>query len=121
MNTAINLAGSKEMNRRGRNADNFIFSPLYVGSETTGYSKTTDLEHVTNVSLATAMATSGAAASANMGNHTIRILTFSLSMLNVRLGYWLANPNRLEMFSIGRRSSVLTLVHGTSRRKRRAG
>ncbi|MGO8038973.1 patatin-like phospholipase family protein [Rhizobium leguminosarum] len=99
VNTAINLAGSKEMNRRGRNADNFIFSPLFVGSETTGYSKTTDLEHVANVSLATAMATSGAAASANMGNHTIRILTFSLSMLNVRLGYWLANPNRLEMFS----------------------
>lgn len=99
VNTAINMAASKELNRRGRNADNFIFSPLFVGSQSTGYSSTKDVEAVTPLSLATAMATSGAAASANMGNHTIRILTFSLSMLNVRLGYWLANPNELAKFS----------------------
>lgn len=102
VNTAINLAGSKELNKRGRNADNFIFSPLFIGSQSTGYARTKDVEAVTLLSLATAMATSGAAASANMGNHTIRILTFSLSMLNVRLGYWLANPNELDKFSCWR-------------------
>ncbi|NKM06060.1 hypothetical protein GFM29_19950 [Rhizobium leguminosarum bv. viciae] len=99
VNTAINMAGSKDLNKRGRNADNFIFSPLFIGSQSTGYARTEDVEAVTNLSLATAMATSGAAASANMGNHTIPILTFSLSMLNVRLGYWLANPNQLEKFA----------------------
>jgi hypothetical protein len=96
VNTAINLENSKELNKRGRNADNFIFSPLYVGSGATGYVTTKDMENTEgNLGLATAMATSGAAASANMGAKTIKILTFSLSVLNVRLGYWLANPRHL--------------------------
>jgi hypothetical protein len=96
VNTTINLIGSKALNKRGRNADNFIFSPLYVGSQATRYVATKKMEDaVPSLSLATAMATSGAAASANMGNHTVRILTFSLSLLNVRLGYWLANPAKL--------------------------
>ncbi|MGO4440408.1 patatin-like phospholipase family protein [Rhizobium sp. RAF56] len=100
VNTAINLIASKDLNKRGRNADNFIFSPLFIGSEATRYVETKDMERaVPSLSLATAMATSGAAASANMGNHTVRILTFSLSLLNVRLGYWLANPRRLKSLS----------------------
>ncbi|MFI5015644.1 MAG: hypothetical protein ACHQAY_25185 [Hyphomicrobiales bacterium] len=96
INTAVNLEGSKYLNRRGRNADSFIFSPLYVGSQATGYSKTSVLEGVDpNVNLGTAMAISGAAASANMGASTIGALTFSLAALNVRLGYWLPNPRFL--------------------------
>lgn len=99
VNTTINLIGSKNLNKRGRNADSFIFSPLHVGSQATHYVATQDMEDsVPSLTLATAMATSGAAASANMGSHTIRILTFSLSLLNVRLGYWLANPARLDAF-----------------------
>ncbi|MDL2408668.1 hypothetical protein PY650_24095 [Rhizobium calliandrae] len=97
VNTTINLIASKALNKRGRNADNFIFSPLYIGSQATRYVEARKMEAaVPSLSLATAMATSGAAASANMGNHTVRILTFSLSLLNVRLGYWLANPARLD-------------------------
>jgi hypothetical protein len=45
-----------------------------------------------NLNLGTAMAASGAAASANMGDKTIKPLTFSLAALNVRLGYWIPNP-----------------------------
>jgi hypothetical protein len=91
--------GSKDLNKRGRNADSFIFSPLHVGSRVTSYVATKEMEDaVPSLGLATAMATSGAAASANMGNHTVRILTFSLSLLNVRLGYWLTNPARLDAF-----------------------
>ena len=97
VNTAINLEASRELNKRGRNADTFIFSPLHIGSRATGYVGTTDVEaRVSDLTLATAMATSGAAASANMGVDTIKILTFSLSLLNIRLGYWLANPKRLD-------------------------
>jgi hypothetical protein len=97
VNTAINLIASKDLNKRGRNADNFVFSPLHIGSQATGYVATKDMEKaVPSLGLATAMATSGAAASANMGNHTVRVLTFSLSLLNVRLGYWLANPATLD-------------------------
>ncbi len=98
-NTAINLEGSEDLNKRGRNADTFIFSPLHVGSWWTGYVPTKHIESaVPDLSLATAMAISGAAASANMGRNTIKVLTFSLSLLNIRLGYWLANPARLAAF-----------------------
>ena len=98
INTAINLEGSKELNKRGRNADAFLFSPLCVGSRFTGYVPTKEMEAtVRDLSLASAMATSGAAASANMGRRTIKVLTFSLTLLNIRLGYWLANPFRLEL------------------------
>jgi hypothetical protein len=38
------------------------------------------------------MAISGAAVSANMGGSTVRPLTPTMTMLNVRLGYWLRNP-----------------------------
>ena len=93
VNTAVNLEGSEYLNRRGRNADNFIFSPLFTGSAATGYVETGTIEAVDrHVNLATAMAASGAAASANMGASTIKALTFTLSAANVRLGYWIPNP-----------------------------
>ncbi|WP_046865132.1 patatin-like phospholipase family protein [Microvirga massiliensis] len=93
VNTAVNLGASDYLNRRGRNADSFVFSPLFIGSEATGYSDTRLLESLDpGINLGTAMAASGAAASANMGNRTIKPLTFSLAVLNVRLGYWIPNP-----------------------------
>jgi hypothetical protein len=84
MNTAVNLEGSDYLNKRGRNADSFFFSPLFVGSEATGYAPTCDNECDNekadyDVTLATAMAISGAAASANMGASTIPALRFSLA------------------------------------------
>jgi hypothetical protein len=94
INTALNIQGSDFANRRGRNADFFLLSPLYVGSEATGYAGTAEFEEklAPGLDLATAMAISGAAASSNMGAESIRPLTPTLALLNVRLGYWLANP-----------------------------
>ena len=43
------------------------------------------------------MAISGAAASSNMGSSSIRPLTPTLALLNVRLGYWLKNPHYLPV------------------------
>ena len=40
INTALNIQGSDFANRRGRNADFFMFSALNVGSEATGYAAT---------------------------------------------------------------------------------
>src|SRR6185503_1599889 len=40
----------------------------------------------------TAMAVSAAAASPNMGRATVRPLTPTLALLNVRVGFWLRNP-----------------------------
>src|SRR5205807_2018364 len=44
------------------------------------------------ISLGTAMAISGAAASPNMGYHSSPLLTFLMTFFNARLGWWLANP-----------------------------
>ena len=44
------------------------------------------------VSLGTAMAISGAAASPNMGYHSSATVTFLMTLFNARLGWWLGNP-----------------------------
>jgi predicted acylesterase/phospholipase RssA len=94
INTALNIHGSKYANRRGRNADFFVFSQKFTGSAATGYVATETIEsQVKQLDVATAMAISGAAASANMGSSTIKALVPTLALLNVRLGYWLPNPN----------------------------
>ncbi|MDE5441900.1 cell division protein [Bradyrhizobium sp. CSA207] len=97
INTALNIQGSDFANRRGRNADFFMFSALNVGSEATGYASTGLLQDdEQSLDLATAMAISGAAASSNMGSNSIKALTPTLALLNVRLGYWLKNPRYVD-------------------------
>jgi hypothetical protein len=95
INAALNIQGSDYANRRGRNADFFLFSPCYVGSEATGYAPTKQVEDATGLDLPTAMAISGAAFSSNMGANSIRALTPTLALLNVRTGYWLTNPRAI--------------------------
>jgi Patatin-like phospholipase len=108
INAALNVQGSDYANRRGRNADFFLFSPCYVGSEATGYRETLPVESATHLDLATAMAISGAAFSSNMGANSIRPLTPTLAILNVRTGYWLKNPRFIESSTHDRRSSIRT-------------
>ncbi|MHC2278362.1 hypothetical protein ACVME8_004973 [Bradyrhizobium diazoefficiens] len=107
INTALNIQGSDFANRRGRNADFFVFSPLYVGSEATRYARTPAVERLEqSLDLATAMAISGAAASSNMGSNSIKALTPTLALLNVRLGYWLNNPRYVEATARPQRRST---------------
>lgn len=107
INTALNIQGSDFANRRGRNADFFVFSPLYVGSEATRYARTAAVERIEqSLDLATAMAISGAAASSNMGSNSIKALTPTLALLNVRLGYWLSNPRYVEATARPQRRST---------------
>ncbi len=93
INAALNVQGSLAANKRGRDADFFVFTPDFVGSELTRYAPTAEMEQRdSRLDLASAMAISGAAASANMGGKTIRILSPTLALLNIRLGYYLKNP-----------------------------
>jgi hypothetical protein len=97
INAALNIQGSPYVNKRGRNADFFLFSRDYVGSHATGFAPTTTMEAAhPALDLGTAMAISGAAVSSNMGDYSIRILAPTLALLNVRLGYWLPNPAPME-------------------------
>ena len=98
INAALNIEGSRYANKRGREADFFIFTPEYTGSKATGYIGTRNLEDKeVALDLGTAMAISGAAISSNMGTETIKPLAFTLALLNVRLGYWLLNPKKVSL------------------------
>jgi len=81
---------------RNRGGDNFAISALWSGSNATGWIPTGHLGDGA-VSLATAMAISGAAANPNTapngtGITRNRLVSFLMSLFNVRLGYWMANP-----------------------------
>lgn len=65
-----------------------------------GYCDTAQMErHHQHLNLGTAMAISGAAAAPNMGVTTIKPLMFIMTLLNIRLGYWLPNPSLFEKSS----------------------
>lgn len=115
MNTALNVQGSAQVNRRGRNAEFFVFTPLHAGSPATGYVPIKAMEQADgNLNLAAIMAISGAAANSNMGANTIRPLSTTLALLNVRLGYWLPNPKRLIHGKFGNSRSMFLLREMTS-------
>jgi hypothetical protein len=91
INAALNVPATKNTQMQGRLTDFFLFSPFCCGSPLTGYYATSDWERADpNLDLATAMATSGAAASPQMGLRTSPVLGFWMALFNVRLGYWLA-------------------------------
>lgn len=75
-----------------RQAESFVFTPLYCGSEATGYCPSH--EFAGDVKLGTAVAVSGAAVSPNMGYHSSPAVTALLTVFNVRLGSWFGNPCR---------------------------
>jgi hypothetical protein len=62
------------------------------------------------VSLGTAMAISGAAASPNMGYHTTPALAFLMTVFNVRLGWWMGNTLREKWERQGPRLGLMYLL-----------
>jgi hypothetical protein len=97
INVAHNLQSSKDMTVRERNSDFFVFSKRFTGGDRTGYCRSEHMERVfPQMDLATAMAISAAAAAPNMGANTSRAMVAFLTLLNVRLGYWVPNPKHLN-------------------------
>lgn len=99
VNIALNLVRSERLAWQQRKAQSFTVSPLHCGSwQDLGYRRSHEYGYnpSTNraISLGTAMATSGAAASPNMGYHSSPAVTFLLALFNVRLGWWLGNPGK---------------------------
>ncbi len=92
INTCLNLFGRDDAAFAGaKMSDYFLLSPLYCGSAITGYIATTSSGY-NKMSLPTAVAISGAAVNPDMGIRTNRVLAFLMTLLNLRLGYWAANP-----------------------------
>lgn len=97
INTNIILVESKRAKFRGRGGDNFILSPLYSGSNATGWHRTRDFANG-SITLPTAVAISGAAANpdagvAGQGLTVNPFISAIMSIFNLRLGYWAVNPD----------------------------
>lgn len=96
INIALNLVKGDNLAWQQRKAQSFTISPLHSGSWNLGYRPSA--EYGANrflgqpLSLGTALAISGAAASPNMGYHSSGAVTFLLALFNIRLGWWLGNP-----------------------------
>src|SRR5262249_8049069 len=102
VNIALNVSSSqKHLEWQERKAAPFIATPLHSGSAVAGFRTSKayggydekDLGH-SGISLGTAIAISGAAASPNMGYASSAPLAFLMALFNVRLGWWLGNPGR---------------------------
>lgn len=93
INTTLNLQGSTNPQLRSRRSIPFILTKRFCGSDFTGYCPTTAVEDADkHFNFAAAVAISAAAVSPNMGVGTINRLRFLLTLLNLRLNYWLPNP-----------------------------
>jgi len=94
INTTLNLVGGRDLATAQRSASSFILSQKFCGSRRTGY-RPTSLYMNGQLSLGTAIATSGAAVSPNMGSKKpTAALAMLMTLLNVRLGYWAPTPNK---------------------------
>src|SRR4029453_2359162 len=94
--------------------------PLHSASAITGFRSSKeyrgydeeDLEH-SGISLGTAMAVSGAAASPNQGYNSSPSVAFLMALFNVRLGWWLGNPGKKGDVTYkygGRRNAVVPIL-----------
>lgn len=134
VNVALNLVGGARLAWQERKAQSFIFTPIACGSaalaenpatgECAGRYIRTDIYAGNEpdlglpgkgVSLATAVAISGAAASPSMGYHSSPATAFLMTLCNVRLGAWLPNPGRTDlpaevMKSSGPPNALLPLI-----------
>ena len=96
INSNVVLTASQAVEYRGRGGDNFTMSSQFCGGDALGWHRTADFIGG-SMSLATAVAISGAAlnpnaACAGAGITRSRLSSFLLGLFNLRLGYWVRNP-----------------------------
>lgn len=119
INAALNLVNGKELAWQTRKAAGFSFTPAFCGFElpsmtSSGHGqalreaergcfrptaeyraqKGARSDEEAGIKLGMAVAVSGAAVSPNMGYHSSPALSFLMTLFNVRLGRWFANPRR---------------------------
>jgi len=104
VNMALNLGKADNLRWQNRKAESFTASAFHCGSsmmgdgsgryrssEKYGYNSQNDRA----ITLGTAGAISGAAASPNMGYYTMSsAVTILMTLFNIRLGWWMGNPGK---------------------------
>lgn len=104
VNTNVILVRSQDQKYYQRGGDSFLLSPLYCGSDATGWLATKNhnvsrFRGVPPMTLATAVAISGAAANPNTAPGEDAItrrwsISFIMTLFNIRLGVWQPNPHQ---------------------------
>lgn len=89
VNVTLNLVAGRRLAWQQRKAESFTISPLHCGTDD-HYRPSS--RYGGGLSLGTAVAISGAAASPNMGYHSSPVVGFIMTLFNARLGSWLGNP-----------------------------
>lgn len=103
-----------------RGGENFVLSAAVVGSTATGWLKTKDYVQANGpLTLASAMAVSGAAANANAGYIGTgvtreRFVSAVMAILNIRLGLWVANPRAIAARKRTKRFPMIAAYFGTA-------
>jgi hypothetical protein len=97
INCTLNLGGSSDLEVHTRQGASFMVTPLFAGAsrKKVGYAPTLNPQQLTfagGVRLGEAISVSGAAASPNMGYNTSPLVSFLLTLFNVRLAWWFPNP-----------------------------
>jgi hypothetical protein len=127
VNITLNLVHDHELAWQQRKAESFTASPLHCGNYHLGYRYSRDYGKYTgkirtagsekstqnsdqndkSITLGTAVTISGAAVSPNMGYHSSPVISFLLTLFNIRLGAWLGNPADNETYRFSQPKSGL--------------
>jgi hypothetical protein len=112
VNAALNVTAGTELATQERKALPWFFTPHYSGffparseKDREKIDKTSKPSYAdtqllgTGVALGTAVGISGAAANPNMGYHSSAQTAFLLTLFNVRLGWWMANPTKKDIYT----------------------
>ncbi len=111
INTTLNLVGGDKLAWQERKGETFTVTPHYTGNFLLGYRETSRFGGPDGVSLGTAVAISGAAASPNMGYNSSPAISFLLSLFNVRLGWWYGNPRKDTWERKNPKNSLMTFLN----------
>src|SRR5262249_28634998 len=126
VNMALNVVASSRLAWQERKAESFTTTPLHCGTaagsagEPLGYRRSraygsrppkyAEQTRVGGITLGTALAISGAAASPNMGYNSSPIVTLLLALFNVRLGWWLGNPGTPGNRTYGQEGPTIAIL-----------
>ena len=106
----LNLVFGERLAWQQRRAAPFTASPLHCGSDILGYRPSGEYGGESGISLGTALAISGAAASPNMGYYSSPAITFIMTLFNARLGSWFGNPRRKSWRDSGPHSAFDSII-----------
>ncbi len=113
VNLTLNLVQSNRLAWQQRKAQPFTVTALHCGNFELGYRPSAQYGGRDGITLGSAVAISGAAASPSMGSYSSSAAGFIMTLLNTRLGCWLGNPgvagNRSWQHA-GPRSPVASLL-----------